>query len=262
MNQLNWTQTRRVAWLVFLSALMSAMVFATMSASAVADSGAEYSFKAIWKLVRERAPEISAASHDLEGARIYEQRMSRHWSPRAFIEGRAFLTSDPALTFMSLLGQRQMGAADFNPQTLNQPGSGFFERGTLGLDFPLFEGGSKVAAERAAIKMTEAKSFELKSAEIAQYAEIANTYSSLISLQGQRSELHQMNENVDQILAQYKIGSKSNPVGYSGLLGLKNLRNRVEGLLAENSSKVAALRDQCVLSQRIYLKIGYLNRVQ
>ena len=44
------------------------------------------------------------------------------------------------------------------------------------------------------------------------------------------------------VIDHYTIGSKSNPVGYSGLLGLKNLRNRIEGLLIENEAKADAKR--------------------
>ena len=170
--------------------------------------------------------------------------MSRHWYPRVFAEGRAFSTNDPALTFMSLLGQRQIGVSDFAPAALNQPGSSLFERGTLGLDLPLFEGGSKVAQASASSKMAEAKTFELQAEEITEYAELANAYSSILSLQRQHSELERLRESVEDTLAHYKIGAKSNPVGYSGLLGLKNLRNRLEGLKAENSAKTAALRAQ------------------
>jgi outer membrane protein TolC len=227
---------RRIPWVIVLGM--------NLALSVRADSGAQYSFVAIWKAVRAHSPELSAANHDLEGARIYEKRMSRHWYPRVFAEGRAFSTNDPALTFMSLLGQRQIAASDFAPQALNYPGSNFFERGTLGLDLPIYEGGSKVAMVQASVKMTEARSFELRSAEITKYTDLAQTYSSILSLQKQHHELQKLKEGVEDILSHYSIGTKSNPVGYSGLLGLKNLRNRLEGLLAENSAKSSSLRER------------------
>ncbi len=202
-----------------------------------------YSFTSIWKLVREKSPDIKAAGSDLEEARIHQTRTSRHWYPRVFAEGRVYSTNDPTLSFISLLGQRQITMQDFAAQTLNQPGRIFFERGTLGLDLPLYEGGSKVAGFKAASKMTEAKAYELKSAEIAQYTAIATTYSSLLSLRNQQEDLEKLMSDIEVTLAQYKIGSKSNPVGYSGLLGLKTLRNRLQGLLTENLSKATALRE-------------------
>ena len=215
-----------------------------LTLSVRADSEVQYSFSAIWKVVRERSPNLSASNHELESARINELRMSRHWYPRVFAQGRVFSTNDPSLTFISLLGQRQIAVSDFAPGILNQPGSGFFEQGTLGFDLPLFEGGSKVAAAQAAVKMTEAKALELQSAEVTQYLELAQTYSSILSLQKQRNDLQRMVLNVEETLSHYKIGMKSNPVGYSGLLGLKNLRNRLEGLLVENSGKTTALKER------------------
>ena len=219
--------------------------FAEVNVSEDSDNllSSRYSFTSIWKLVREKSPDIKAAGSELEGARIYQTRTSRHWYPRVFAEGRVYSTNDPTLSFISLLGQRQITSQDFAAQTLNQPGSNFFERGTLGLDLPLYEGGSKVAIFSAASKMAEAKAYELKSTEIAQYTDIASTYSSLLSLKNQQKDLEKLLSDIEATLAQYKIGSKSNPVGYSGLLGLKTLRNRLQGLLTENVSKATALRE-------------------
>jgi outer membrane protein TolC len=217
----------------------------TLSAfPALADSDMQYSFADVWKTVREHSPDIKGANHEFESAHIFEARTSRHWYPRIFAEGRAFSTNDPALTFMSQLGQRQINASDFAPQTLNQPGSNFFEHGALGIDFPIYEGGSKTAEAEASSLMAKAKALEAESAEVTQYAEVAKTYSAILSLQRQRQELQSLAQDVDATLSHYKIGTKSNPVGYSGLLGLKNLRNRIQGLLLENSSKISSFQEQ------------------
>ena len=221
------------------------LLFSTLSGlPALADSDLQYSFADVWKSVREHAPEIKGANHELESAHIFETRASRHWYPRIFAEGRAFSTNDPALTFMSQLGQRQINVSDFVPQALNQPGSNFFEHGTVGIDFPIYEGGSKTAAAEASSLMTKAKALEAESTEVMQYVELANNYSTILSLQKQRQGLQALAQDVDATLSRYKIGTKSNPVGYSGLLGLKSLRNRVQGLLLENSSKISSSREQ------------------
>jgi outer membrane protein TolC len=230
--------------LICAALIFGISMLVTHPAALAESGGVQYSFSEIWKLARSQAPDIVAADHELEGARINEVRMSRHWYPRVFVEGRAFSTNDPAQTFMSLLGQRQISPSDFAPPALNQPGSGFYERGTLGFDFPLFEGGAKVAAADASRKVTEAKSFEQRSAELAQYAELAESYSSILILRRQRAEIQNLADGVGETLSRYKIGAKSNPVGYSGLLGLKTLRNRLDGLLVENSAKSATLRNR------------------
>ncbi len=209
-----------------------------------AESSSTYSFADVWRFAKARSPEITAADHELQAAKINEARQSRHWYPRVYAEGRVFSTNDPALTFMSLLGQRQIAAPDFSPSALNQPGNGVFERGTLGFDLPLFEGGAKMAAADAATHAAEASRHGRNSAQNKQYAEIATAYVSLLVLESQRRELSQLADGVKDTLDRYRIGAKSNPVGYSGLLGLKNLRNRIQGLLVDNEAKRSEIRDR------------------
>lgn len=211
---------------------------------AIAERSSTYSFSEIWHLVEVSSPEIAAAAHELEAAKINRSRLSRHWYPRLFAEGRAFSTNDPAFTFMSVLGQRQIAALDFAPSALNHPSSGFFQRGTLGIDLPLFEGGAKVASAEAASKAAEGAAYRKSSTQQKKYADTATAYASLLILENQRRELSHLADGVDDTLSRYRIGGKSNPVGYSGLLGLKNLRNRIQGLLVENDAKRAAVRDR------------------
>lgn len=222
----------------------SVLLFSLLPLVVAASTKEQYSFPVLWRLARENEPELRAASQDFEAARIYEQRLERHWYPRLFLDARAYFTNDPVLSFMSVMGQRQITSSDFLPQSLNWPGHNVFERGTLGLDFPLYEGGAKVVAARASVKMTEAKFLELRSTEIAQYAELANAYSSILSLLAQKTELQKLDDNLREVVTKYTVGSKSNPVGYSGLLGLKNLRNRLSGILIENVAKTVSLQEK------------------
>jgi outer membrane protein TolC len=232
----------------FRGQLIEAVLFFSLLVSSplavAAESSSTYSFAQVWRFAKARSPEINAADHELRAAKINETRQARHWYPRVFAEGRAFSTNDPALTFMSLLGQRQIAAPDFAAGALNQPGSGVFERGTLGFDLPLFEGGAKMASADAATHAAEASSYGRSSVQGKQYAEIATAYVSLLVLESQRRELSQLADGVEDTLSRYKIGERSNPVGYSGLLGLKNLKNRIQGLLIENDAKRAELRDR------------------
>jgi outer membrane protein TolC len=204
----------------------------------------QYSFATIWSLVQIKSPDIKAASSELEGARINQTRASRHWYPRLFLEGRVYSTNDPTLSFISLLGQRQITSQDFATKNLNLPGRHVFERGTLGLDLPLFEGGLRVSHFKAASKMVEAKKYELKSTELGQYADMAVTYSSLLSLKLQQEDLEKLLTDITSIQTHYKIGSKSNPIGYSGLLGLKTLRNKLQALLTESFATATNLRER------------------
>jgi outer membrane protein TolC len=224
--------------------LVSAWIFSVWgSPPAFADRTVkELEFGRIWNLVKSNSPAMKGALYEFEAAKIGTERAGRHGYPRVYFTGRAFATNDPGASFMYTLQQRQVGLADFTPTALNQPGNSFFEQGTLGIDLTLYEGGGRVAQAEAAGRVAEGKSWESKAQVISDYAQAANDYAALLILTKVRKDLLELREGVSGIVEHYTIGSKSNPVGYSGLLGLKNLLNRIDGLLVENEGTVASKR--------------------
>ena len=42
---------------------------------------------------------------------------------------------------MPNMGERSVRAEDFIPNSLNNPGTSMYRKGTLGIDLPLYEGG-------------------------------------------------------------------------------------------------------------------------
>ena len=71
-----------------------------------------------------------------------------------------------------------------------------------------------------------------------EYSEFSRHYGGLlVSIKNERL-LNELKDNLDKIISSYQVGSQSNPVGYSGLLGLKGVRNRIEGSLYELNLKV------------------------
>ncbi len=196
-----------------------------------------FDFEAIWGLVRKEAPSLRGMRHDFEAAEIGMRRAGRHWFPKLSLSAWAFSSNDPGTNFALNLEQREITVSDFVPGSLNQPGGHFFQQARLGVDFPLYEGGFRSALANAATKMTEAKSWDVRAAERAEYGRIASRYAALLVLLEEEKHLRSLGESVEELLERYSIGSKSNLVGYSGLLGLKTLRNRIEGLRGENEAK-------------------------
>lgn len=207
-------------------------------------------FQKIWKQVRRDSPGIQAAEYGLKAAGIEADRAEAHWYPRLYLDARAYATNDPAQSFMSLLEERRISADDFSPASLNQPAERFYESGALVLDFPLFEGGGKRALADSARKMRDAKEWENASAKTSEYVQLAGKYAALLALRDEREGVEKLRTQVQAILEHYNIGSKSNPVGYSGLLGLKNLRNRLLGLEAQDQAQENALKTQIQLEAK------------
>jgi outer membrane protein TolC len=207
-----------------------------LGGSSFAGEVASFDFNQIWSMVARGDPALKASQEEAEAAQIGADRAMRHWYPRIYVAGKAFSTNDPATNFVFTLEQRQIGAADFAPSGLNQPGSNFFGQGSLGIDLPLFEGGMKVAWAQAARQGAQAKAWEDKAQSISEFARVAEAFAGLLALVEERKQLLELQNSVQGVMDHYSIGSKGNPVGYSGLLGLKNLKNRIEGLLAQNEA--------------------------
>jgi hypothetical protein len=76
--------------------------------------------------------------------------------------------------------------------------------------------------------------------EIEQYAGSGFAYGSIASIQKQKLKLNELNNEINKLMKGYQLGQKSNPVGYSGLLGMKSLANRIAGLIAQLESQEKA----------------------
>jgi outer membrane protein TolC len=204
-------------------------------------SSRTYSFADIWSLVKASDPSLRAADEETSAARILAERKSRHWYPRLFGEARAFQTNDPAVSFMSALNQRSISASDFAPDSLNHPGASFFEKGSLGMELPIFEGGAAWAEAVASQRISEARLWDKRAQILARRSQVARNYAILLIHAEEQKHLEDLQKTLAEILHRYRVGEKSNPLGYSGLLGLKSLANRLQLVLLENETQSLAI---------------------
>ncbi len=200
-------------------------------------------FQDIWGRIQEQSAAVQAAGKEADAAALAAKRAGRHWYPKLVLDTRAYSTNDPALTFFSLLGERRAGAADFASDQLNHPGSSFFEKGSLVLDLPLYEGGQKEALADSAGLAAAAKATARDATLQGELAQTARDYSLILSTRSEARGLSELAGRVDALLLRYELGSKSNPVGYAGALGLKSLRARIAGLLERNRAAEQGLSE-------------------
>ncbi len=231
-------------------------------------------FTTIWDKIGTNSHTQKALALESKAAKSSQEKASKHWYPRIYADARAYNTNDPALNFFSNLGQRKATESDFStssvrtrpsnfidtnnnlyttpnyntlnlfaPDTLNNPGSNTFQRGTIGIDMPLYEGGAKSSAAGAYEKQAEAKQLENRFVSLNEYANYAAMYGTLNSLYEFRDTLNALEKSVKNVIGRYQLGNRGNPLGYSGGLGLKSLRNRIEGMKEENNAKIQAIRE-------------------
>lgn len=232
---------------VFALIVLSALVLPFMAAAET------LSLSEVWRGVREQ-------SAIQEGSRLKTQsveeglsRAERHWLPKVYLNAQTYRTNDPGGAFVGLLEQRKLRSQDFSPELLNQPDSLTFTRGALGIDLALYEGGMKQAQVEVYAHLTVAERLQAAQIQIEEYAQTCLSYGSIAVLQRQRAKLERLSSELTSLIRNYHLGQKSNPVGYSALLGMKSLANRVAGIVdqfhAQENAAYGALREMGVKSQ-------------
>lgn len=200
-------------------------------------------FEQVWSAVAHCSKSQQASSLQLEAAKVGEDRANHHWLPQIYVDGRSYETNDPTLSFMGILSERAVKSSDFAPNSLNHPGDHFYNRGALGIDWPIYEGGAKTAQLAMQHHVVASAKANLSVVKTAQYVEVAKLYGSIRALMTQSEKLTELQNHLSRVLQAYHIGDKTNPVGYSGLLGLKTLALRIKGMLADNHAKQLAYKN-------------------
>lgn len=197
-------------------------------------------FPEVWNSISQASPGLKAAELQSQAAMKAKDRAGRHWLPRLYLDARSYQTNAPGQSFIGLLEQRSLRQSDFNPDSINSPDSEVFTRGSLGADLALYEGGMKSAQFDLQSHLSQSQAHEAAGVKVEQYSEVAKAYGSLGLLEQQKKKLLSLKQIIERLLKGYQIGVKSNPVGYSGLLGLKSLANRVQGLLVQYEAQSQA----------------------
>lgn len=213
--------------------LISALLFSTAQAK-------DIQLENLWKKSYQQALAVKASHENTNASKFEKERSEKHWYPQVYATGNSFVTNDPGTNMFGLLSQRDIKQTDFMPDSLNHPKSSVFTKGVIGVNVPLYEGGQKVAVNKAMNSMFEGKRKEEVFVGLSFYSEFVKTYTSALALHMQLSELKKVKATLDNLLVNYKIGNKSNMLGYSGLLGLKSLNQKLTAISDENAAKTNA----------------------
>jgi outer membrane protein TolC len=200
-------------------------------------SAGPVSFPELWQKIRARSPGLQAEQYEAGMAGDARERADLHWLPSISLGGRYFSTNDPGLSLFSKLGQRAVQTQDFAPGSLNEPGFQAFGQLSLQAELPLYEGGMRGAARSATRFWQESREKSVDARELGLHSKAAADFGRILSLGHAKTSALEMKASLSAILKQYSLGSRSNPVGYSGMLGLRALQNRILSILASVESE-------------------------
>ncbi len=209
------------------------------------------SFQNLWTQITAVSPDLRQAENELKAAQVGHKNQSLHWLPRVSISARALQTNEPAASFFSRLNQREIGAQDFQPSTLNEPGFGSFATSSLLIDLPLYEGGGPTAATESTQKVQNAREHAFKSIRQNQYAQAVAEYGLLLSSIHHQNRLGQLMGRVNNLKSTYALADPANPVGTSGLLGLRSIQNQIQGALKQSQTQIEILLKTLALKSQI-----------
>lgn len=196
-------------------------------------------FEDIWTTLYQKSYQQKSVAQETHANELSLARAKRHWLPRVYVSGQLLRTNDPTQVFFNNLGQRSIEQADFAPSDLNNPERQTFRMGTLGVDLPLFEGGYKMSQTSMYESLVKSSEMQMKAKKSEEYSELGRQYGAVLVHSKNEMLLKDLKTNLEKIISSYQVGSQSNPVGYSGLLGLKGVDNRIEGMLTEFEMKIA-----------------------
>lgn len=195
------------------------------------------SFPTVWDAIQASSPAQEASRLQQKAAEGAQQRASLHWLPRLYLDARTYRTNDPGSAFFGLLQQRSLRQSDFDPEAINHPDESTTTRGALGVDWAFYEGGMKSAQVDMLKHVAESQRQAGRQIRVEQYAQSGRAYASLVILDVQDQQLKELDGQVARLVGRYELGSRANPVGYSGLLGLKSLRNHLAALLGQSEAQ-------------------------
>lgn len=197
-------------------------------------------FPKLWNDFYEKSLPLKSLEYEKSYNELSLSRAERHWLPRAYVAGQWFSTNDPGQIFFTNLGQKAISQSDFNPSNLNNPDRDVFKTATLGVNLPLYEGGFKSSQSSMFETLVKASELELIAKKSEEYAELGRHYGEIVINLQSKNKLSELQKKLEKIIKNYQVGSQSNPVGYSGLLGLKSVKNRIIGTLYQLDLKISS----------------------
>jgi outer membrane protein TolC len=212
--------------LIFFFKFFSIFLSLNLSVNAQAQ---EYSFSDLWEKAKTQSPNLLKSAKESELANSQAKSLTYHWSPSVYFRGGYFNTNNPGQSLFANLNQRSANPTeDFNPNSLNHPNRTYLTEATIGLALPLYEGGKFSNLNSSAQEMNEAQKLFKNGQVIKSKSELISAYAKLLNYNESELTFNKLIGLIEKQIAQYQLGSKSNPVGYSGLLGLKATLNKAQ----------------------------------
>lgn len=201
-------------------------------------------FGQLWEMAQESSPQLKKSSVERQVSETQKERLRWHWTPHLYVQAGYLQTDNAAQSFFANMNQRSVTDSDFNPQTLNNPEDTSLVQTTLGVAWPLYEGGKFQKLEKSSTEMHQAQVYFEKGQNYKVKSDLLAAYSHILTHQQNKKELKDLIAKINSKIENYQLGIRTNPVGYSGLLGLKAILNKANSYLRLSQMQIVQQKNE------------------
>ena len=200
-------------------------------------------FPKLWEMVVSNSPSTKAIILQKKASDKSIERLKRYYLPSFYLNSNLFSTNDPGLTFMNFLSEGQTRQDDFIPSNLNSPSNHIFNQSNIGIDYLVYDSGARASLRSSQEHESKSLENEEKLLLINQYVIALQYFLNYVLSNNYEKELKLISNDLELLIKKYKVGEKSNPVGYNGLLSLKSLQNQIYIIQLELNSKIELIKN-------------------
>lgn len=200
----------------------------------------EISFTQLWETTKKYNSKLKQEKSQWEHIQSMSSKANKHWVPQVYLNAQYLSSNSPTMSFFTNLNQKAIRSSDFNPSLLNHPETTQWAQGTLGIRLPLYEGGMRSHMSSSLEKGLQAQGLVTEATKKEVYTQLAKAYLGVLQQLELQKDLIDYEQKISQQLGAYELGKKRNPVGYSGMLGLKSVLNKVASYKDQSSSQLKA----------------------
>ncbi len=204
-------------------------------------------FPKLWEMVVSNSPSTKAIILQKKASDKSIERLKRYYLPSFYLNSNLFSTNDPGLTFMNFLSEGQTRQDDFIPSNLNSPSNHIFNQSNIGIDYLVYDSGARASLRSSQEHESKSLENEQKLLLINQYVIALQYFLNYVLSNNYEKELKLISNDLELLIKKYKVGEKSNPVGYNGLLSLKSLQNQIDIIQLELNSKIEVIKSSLKL---------------
>ncbi len=184
-------------------------------------------FDDLWTMAKTNSEEIKKTKTETEISTLQATRLKNHWTPSLYLRGGHMSTNNAGQALFANMNQRSVDpTSDFNPRSVNNPGQTHLTEMTMGLNWPLYEGGKFENLKKSSQEQLEAQRFFESGNELKLKSQLLSSYSKILNYENSLNEINRTVGIINQQMKKYQIGNKKNPIGHSGLLGLRATLNK------------------------------------